>query len=95
MSTAPVPISGDTVLPQPIQQIFAAGKEAPVPLILGNTSNDSSVVADFGIDPVKVMANMRGAGLLSRILYPGVKDDRQLGRQATRDLVFTMPVRPV
>ena len=93
VSTAPVPISGDTVLPQPIQQIFAAGKEAPVPLILGNTSNDSSVVADFGIDPVKVVANMRGAGLLSRILYPGVKDDRQLGRQATRDLVFTMPVR--
>ena len=28
-STAPVPISGDTVLPQSIQDTFAAGKEAP------------------------------------------------------------------
>jgi para-nitrobenzyl esterase len=88
-----VPISGDNVLPQTIQEIFAAGKEAPLPLILGSTSDDSSTVIDFGIDPVKVMANMRGAGLFLRLLYPGVKDDRQLGRQAIRDLLFTMPVR--
>ncbi len=59
------------MLPQGIQEIFAAGKEAPLPLILGNTSDDSSVVIEFGIDPVKVMENMRGAGLLLKVLYPG------------------------
>ena len=93
LSNAPVPISGDKVLPQPIQEIFAAGKEAPLPLILGNTSDDASVVLAFGIDPAKVIANMRGAGFFVKMLYPGLKDENRLGPQVTRDLVFTMPVR--
>lgn len=92
-SNAPVPIAGDKVLPQSIQDTFAAGKEAPVPLILGNTSNDASVVLAFGVDPAAVLQQMRAAHIFLKGLYPGVKGDRELGRQATRDLVFTMPVR--
>jgi para-nitrobenzyl esterase len=93
VSNAPVPISGDTVLPQSIQEIFAAGKETPLPLILGNTSDDASVILAFGIDPLKVVTNTRGAGFLLKALYPGVRNDPQLARQATRNLIFTMPVR--
>jgi para-nitrobenzyl esterase len=92
-SNAPVPIAGDNVLPQSIQDTFAAGKEAPIPLILGNTSDDASVVLAFGVDPAEVLQKMRAAHILLKMLYPGVKGDRELGRQATRDLVFTMPVR--
>jgi para-nitrobenzyl esterase len=93
LSTAPVPISGDKVLPQSIQATFAAGKEAALPLIVGNTSDDTSVVLAFGIDPVAVLKRLGAAGFLVRVLYPGVTDDTELARQATRDLVFTMPVR--
>jgi para-nitrobenzyl esterase len=93
LSNAPVPISGDTALPQSIQATFAAGEEAPLPLILGNTSDDASVVMAFGVDPVAVLKRLGAAGFLVRALYPGVKDDTDLAWQATRDLVFTMPVR--
>jgi para-nitrobenzyl esterase len=91
--TGPVPIAADPVLPQSVQDTFAAGREAPLPLILGSTSDDSSVVAAFGVDPAALLKRVRGAGLLAKVLYPGVKDDSQLGRQVARDLVFTMPAR--
>ena len=93
MSTSPVPISGDKVLPQSVQATFAAGKQAPLPLILGNTSDDSSVVLAFGIDPAAVLKRLGAAGFLVRALYPGVKTRTELARQATRDVVFTMPAR--
>jgi para-nitrobenzyl esterase len=92
-SNGPVPIAGDEVLPQSIQDTFAAGKEAPVPLILGNTSDDASVVLAFGVDPAVVIQKIRGAGILLKALYPGVKGDQELARQATRDLIFTTPAR--
>lgn len=93
LSNGPLPIRGDKVLPQSIQSTFAAGKEAALPLVLGNTSDDSSVVLAFGIDPAAVLRRLGAGGFLVRVLYPGVTDDSQLARQATRDLVFSMPVR--
>jgi para-nitrobenzyl esterase len=95
LSIAPVPISGDEVLPRSIADTFAAGKEAPLPLILGNTSDDSSVVAAFGINPAEVVKKMRGAGMLLKALYPGVRNENELARQAARDVIFTLPVRVV
>ncbi len=93
LSNGPVLISGDTVLPQSVQHTFAAGREAPLPLIVGNVSDDASVVAGFGIDPAAVIKRLGAAGILVRGLYPGVKDDGQLGRQVLRDLLFTMNAR--
>ena len=93
ISPGPVPIAGDTVLPQSIQDTFAAGKEAPVPLILGNTSDDASVVLAFGVDPGEVIKKLGASGIFVKALYPGVRDQGELGRQVARDLVFTMPVR--
>ena len=90
-----MPIRGDKVLPQSIETTFAAGREAALPLIIGNTSNDSSVVAAFGIDTGEVLKRLGAAGFLVKMLYPGVKDDGEIARQATRDLVFTMPVRGI
>lgn len=95
LSNAPAPISGDEVLPRSIADTFAARKEAPLPLILGDTSDDSSVVAAFGIDPAEVVKKMRGAGMLLKALYPGVRNENELARQAVRDVIFTLPVRVV
>jgi para-nitrobenzyl esterase len=93
VSSGPVPISGDAVLPQSIQDTFADGKEAPVPLMLGNTSDDASVVLAFGIDPADLIKKLGASGIFVKALYPGVRDPAELGRQVARDLVFTMPVR--
>ena len=87
------PISPDPVLPQSLQDTFAAGKEARAPLILGNTSDDASVATALGIDPVQVLKRLGAAGILLKTLYPGVKDQSEMVRQAARDLVFTLPVR--
>jgi para-nitrobenzyl esterase len=93
LSTSPVPISGDKVLPQSVQHTFAAGQEAPLALILGNPSDDASVAAGFGVNTGQVIKGLGSKGIFVKVLYPGVKDDRELGRQAARDLIFTMPAR--
>jgi len=93
LSLAPVPISGDSVLPQPIQDTFDAGNEAPLPLIVGDTSDDASVITGFGVDPAKVIQSMRSAGMILKVLYPGVKGDKELGSQVVRDVVFTFPAK--
>lgn len=93
LTLSPVLIAGDTVLPQSIQDTFAAGKEAPVPLILGNTSDDASVIVAFGIDPGEIIKKLGASGIFVKALYPGAHDQSELGRQVARDLVFTMPVR--
>jgi para-nitrobenzyl esterase len=89
----PVPIVGDAMLPRSIADTFAAGGEAPYPLIMSNTSDDASVVSAFGFDPAELVKTMGAAGLGLKLLYPGVKDQAELGRQALRDVVFTMNPR--
>ena len=93
LSTSPVAVAGDAALPQTIQAAFSAGKQAAVPLIVGSTSDDIGVASAFGIDPAILLKKLGAAGFLVRVLYPGVKDDAELGRLAARDVVFTMPVR--
>ncbi len=93
LTSAPVPISGDKVLPQTIEKTFRVGGEAAVPLILGGTSDDSSVALAFGVDPAKLVEKIGAAGVVVKLLYPGVESDAERGRQVTRDLIFTMPVR--
>jgi len=93
LTNAPSPIDSDPVLPQPIQETFAAGREAPLPLIMGSTSDDGGVATAFGINPTQLLENLGAAPFLLRLLYPGVKDTNELARQATRDFVFTMTAR--
>lgn len=93
LSTSPVAISGDSVLPKPILSAFESGEEARVPLIIGSTSNEASVATAFGMDPaalVQRLGVLRGA---IEVLYPGVNDDKTLGLQLIRDTVFTAPGR--
>ncbi|MFE8595544.1 carboxylesterase/lipase family protein [Archangium violaceum] len=95
ISNAPVAIVGDIVLSEPIADTFKAGTEAKLPLILGNTSYDSSVaIDDFGIDPAKLIETLRKNLIFVGPYYPDIKnDDAELGRQVCRDLLFTVVPR--
>lgn len=88
----PVGIVGDAMLPRSIAATFEAGAEARVPLIIGNTSDDGSVVTSFGLSPDEIMKNLGAAGFGLKLLYPGVSADK-LPRQALRDILFTMNTR--
>jgi para-nitrobenzyl esterase len=92
LSTSPVPVQGDPVLPKSIQETFTKGWQARVPLIVGSTSDDISVATAFGVDSELLLKRLGAAGFLLRVLYPGERGP-ELARHAARDVVFTMPVR--
>ncbi|WP_455819830.1 carboxylesterase/lipase family protein [Pseudomonas cerasi] len=93
LSIGPVAIHGDMVLPQPMLGVFAAAKQQRLPLMIGSNSDEASVLAYFGVDAAKVIADMRRkhplALRLIKLLYKDVWDDDELGRQVARDMTFT------
>lgn len=89
----PAPIAGDAVLPQPMLDVFFAGKQHAMPVLVGSNSDEASVMAVFGVDLAGQIEKLRrerrlGLGLI-KLLYPGVKGDVELGRQVCRDMAFT------
>lgn len=95
----PVPIIGDAVLPEPMLDVFEEGGQAKLPLIIGNNSDDSSVLADFGLSPLFIIDILKETdnpkppppklyGAV-KLLYLDVIKDEELGRQVGRDLLFT------
>lgn len=88
----PAPIVGDAMLPRSIAETFEAKAEAAAPLVMGNTSDDASVIAAFGLDPEKVVEKLGVAGLGLKLLYPNMSKEER-ARQALRDVVFTMNPR--
>lgn len=95
LSLAPSLVVGDAVMPQPFLDAFEKGEEAPVPLIIGSNSDEASVAAAFGIDSDRVIKSMGLAGLVLKRLYPEVKNNRELGREVIRDLIFATLVRRI
>lgn len=106
---APMPAVDGVVLTQSIRDAFQAGDQKALPLIIGSTSNEASVLAAFGMDAGKVMTKMieeggeeLADGLDSlKSLYksdpevqPGDLDDvDRFGSLVLRDLLFTMQAR--
>lgn len=88
-SLAPVFVTGDPAVPQPILNAFQNGTEAAVPLIIGSNSDEATVATAFGIDPAKLIDKLGLASIAVKALYPGVTDDGTLGRYVIRDLIFT------
>ena len=95
LSLAPGFVVGDRAVPTPLLEAFQRGQEAAVPLIIGSNSDDASVALAFGIDPAQLVQKMGRARILVRSYYPGVADDRQLGREVARDVVFTAFARRI
>ena len=95
LSLAPSFVADDSALPAPILTTFQQGGEARVPLIIGNTSDDGSIAADFGLDPAAIVKRLGAARIVVKSLYPtGIADD-QLGRETVRDLVFSAFARRI
>lgn len=93
LNTGPAPIVGDAVLPQPMLETFFAGRQHPIPVMIGSNSDEASVMAVFGVDIAGQIQKLRrerrlGLGLI-KLLYPGVKGDEALGREVCRDMAFT------
>ena len=102
-TNAPTPISGGEVLPESIFDTFKAGKQAKLPLIIGSTSDDASVLMDFALgtgnpdlEPANIVKKLRSEkpllfSLFVATYYSGIKDDdTELGRQLCRDLLFDL-----
>lgn len=94
-SLAPSFIVGDAAMPEPLLAVFQAGRQAKVPLIIGSNSDDSSVITAFGVDTAQLVQKLGAAKIFVKPLYPGVRDDRELGRQVGRDVVFTAFARRI
>lgn len=93
LNIGPAPIAGDAVLPQPMLDVFFAGKQHAMPVLIGSNSDEASVMAVFGVSLAGEIEKLRrtrrlGLGLI-KLLYPGVKGDEELGRQVCRDMAFT------
>ncbi|WP_394830125.1 carboxylesterase family protein [Pendulispora rubella] len=86
---APVLTAGDSVLPMGIVEGFLAGKAHKLPLILGSTSDDTSVIEAFGFAPARLVQLLRDQNIDLGVLYPNVTDERELGRRVYLDFVFT------
>jgi para-nitrobenzyl esterase len=91
-SNAPNLIWGDAVLPTSTFTIFANGGEQPLPLIIGNTSDDSSVLKEFGLGPLTLAAAVPAEYKPLTTYYPDLtwNQGTELGRRTGRDSIFTV-----
>lgn len=79
------------LLPEPVSQAFAAGRQAPVPLIAGSTSDEASVFGLMGFD-AQVLKQRFGIDLAHlREVYGAdtALGDAALLRQVQTDFIFT------
>ena len=95
LSLTPSFVVGDAALPQPILSVFQQGREAHVPLIIGNTSDDGSIAVALGMEPAAIVKRLGAARIVVKSLYPKVSSDEQLGREIVRDLAFTAFARRI
>ncbi len=106
---APVPAIDDVVLTKRIRASFKAGEQKHLPLIVGSTSNEASILAAFGMDPGDLMADVIEAGGEEmedaveslKNLYKGdpevkpgdLDDPDRFASLVLRDILFTMQAR--
>jgi para-nitrobenzyl esterase len=105
-SLAPVAVWGDPVLPKKIRTMFEEGGQHPVPLIIGSTSDEQSVLAAFGMSaaaildeleknlPPLTIAKWKGWYRQDPEINPPELENRErLGGLILRDILFTMQAR--
>ncbi|MGK3988477.1 carboxylesterase family protein [Sorangium sp. So ce136] len=105
----PVLVIGDKVLPKGIRKTFKDGEQKALPLIIGNTSDEASILAAFNMEPGKVMdlivqavggaaelalADLKNYYRLDPEVKPGDLDDAdRFASLVLRDMLFTMQAR--
>lgn len=78
-------------LPEPISSAFAAGRQAPVPMIAGSTSNEASIFGLMGFDAT-VLKDRFGIDMAAiRPVYErqGPLPDAEYLRRVQTDFIFT------
>ncbi|MFY0566957.1 carboxylesterase/lipase family protein [Archangium lansingense] len=106
---APVPVVDGVVLTKKIRQAFKDGDQKVLPLIIGSTSNEASVLAAFGMNPVAVLGRIIDVGgddardfvQEMRRLYANdpevnpkeLDSNRRFAPLLLRDMLFTMQAR--
>lgn len=95
LSLAPSLIVGDAAVPRTILAAFQAKQQMAVPLIVGSTSNETSVALAFGLNPGALVKKLGKARIMLGPLYPGVVEDVELGRQVVRDVAFSAFARRI
>lgn len=85
------PVVDGKIVPESITDAFAAGKQAPVPFLLGANSFEASLMPLFNVTPEQVMAKASAMGDKVGQLYG---DDRQKAAQELfTDALFLAPAR--
>ena len=105
-SLAPTAVWGDSVLKKKIRETFKDGGQQAVPLILGSTSDEQSILAAFGMKAEKVLDTLEanvGAATIEKWkgwyavdpeIDPAELEDRErFGGLILRDILFTMQAR--
>jgi para-nitrobenzyl esterase len=106
-SLAPVLATGDAAVPRGIRDAFAAGVQHAVPLVIGSTSDEASVLGAFGLDAQALLPQLgaaagREAVVALKGLYAedpelhipaDLESPRRFGGLVLRDLLFTMQAR--
>lgn len=95
LSLAPSLIVGDAAVPRTILAAFQNKHQAAVPLIIGSTSNETSVALAFGLEPAALVKKLGASRIFVAPLYPGIDDNAELGRQVVRDVAFTAFARRI
>ena len=95
LTLSPSFIVGDAAMPIGILEAFQQQRQAPLPLLIGNNSDEASVAEAFGVDPAGIIQQLGRNRILVKPLYPKVTNDADLGRQVMRDAVFTAFARRV
>jgi para-nitrobenzyl esterase len=93
-SNSPVAIAGDDVLPKGVFESFVAGEALRLPLIIGHTSDDVSVVLDSELTPQNMIKFSGKAADVLVKYYPDLEQDperldtEEIGRRVGRDGFF-------
>jgi para-nitrobenzyl esterase len=88
LTLAPSLIAGDAAMPRTIVAASRGRRQAPVQLVIGSNSDETSVAAAFGIRTDALVRQLGAGKLFVQPHYPDVRDDAELGRQVVSDAVF-------
>lgn len=86
-------VVGDPYLPQSIFTTFQQGTEAPVPLIIGSNSAESTALTGLNFPAATVPKKVEALGIPVRELYPEAASDQELGSYVLTDALYTAPAR--
>jgi para-nitrobenzyl esterase len=85
------PVVDGIYVTAPVRQVFAEGRQAPVPFLVGANSFEASLMKSFNVTAERVAAFTGGGRPIIRKLYGD--DEEQAARELFGDALFVGPAR--